>query len=326
MSRISRYQDSMGRFIKQKSCLTQLNPDIKNKIDILVNECDHVVGILLLTVMNSQGKKMNITGHGYHIASGIEMMMYVANIMCNKEYYENKLGKDCVNEIICRMPSIVNICLSNNIESIQGNYNNTSYTKLIKVIHYLTRSINSKMHKLIIEEKFSENDMQENITKTDITKYKFADVVKAKNKIKKLRRIKKEKLEEYVQDRYGFICQLAFVNGWLLGGGDDKTVPHMEKLGTHFANILKVVQDFANLEIDLEHAKGHTKNIIINNGFQISFEMFIENKQKFIEGCIKQGIYTNTVKEIIDLLEYKLDAVIDKSSPDLKSHYTLSND
>lgn len=325
MSRISRYQDSMGRFIKQRSCLTQLSPDIKSKMDILVNECDHVIGILLLTVMNSQGKKMNMTVHGYHIATGIEVMTYSANIMCNKEYYENKLGKECVNEILCRTTSIANTCLSNNIESIQGNYNATNYNKLIKIIHSLTRLMNSKIHKITIDENFS-NDLGDNIIKTDIIKYKFADIVKAKNKIKKLKQIKKEKLDEYVQDRYGFICQLAFVNGWLLGGGDDKAIPQMEKLGTYFANILKVVQDFTNIDIDLEHAKNHTKNTIINNGFQNSFELFIENKQKFIEGCIKQGIYTNTVKEIIDLMESKLDSVIDKSSPDMKSHYTLSNE
>ena len=87
-----------------------------------------------------------------------------------------------------------------------------------------------------------------------------------------------------------------------------------------------IFEDFTNIDNDLEYAKNHTKNTIINNGFQNSFEIFIENKQKVIEGCIKQGIYTNTVKEIIDLMENKLDTVIDKSSPDLKSHYTLSNE
>jgi len=324
MSRISRYQDSMGRFVKQRSCISGMNPEIKNKMDDIINNCDHVISILLLTVMNSQGKKINMNVHGYHIASGIEIMLYTTMINDNKEYYEKKLGKECVSEIINQMPGMVNLCLSHNIESIQDNYLNSN-AKLLKTIYYTTRLINTNLYKLIKETSF---EFESNITKTDAIKYKFEDMVKAINKIKKLKRIKQTSLDNYIQDRYGFICQLALINGWILGGGssDDKNIPHLEKLGTCFGNMVKCVYDFINIENDLEYAKIYTTNTIINNGFQNSFEVFIENKQKFIEGCIKQNIYTNTVKEIIDLLESKLDIAIDKSSPDVKSHYTLTNE
>jgi hypothetical protein len=110
-----------------------------------------------------------------------------------------------------------------------------------------------------------------------------------------------------------------------LGGGDEKTLDSLDKIGTSFANMIKLADDFMNLEKDIENSETYTKNYIVNFGFQNSFEMFIDNKQKFIEGCIILDIYTNTVKEIVDLIECKVDLIIDKSSPDMVSHYTLES-
>lgn len=331
MSRISRYQESMAKFMKQKSYLsslqtTDIDNNIKSNLDEMINECDHVIGILLLTVMNSQGKKSNQSIHGYGLATGIEIMLYTTMIIDDRDYYETRFGRNNVEEIINRTGGIVNICLSNNIESIQDNYTGTTYTKLLKIIHYVTKLLNSRMHKLLSEPIF---EFESNITKTDVIKYKFDNNngninELAKSKIKKLKKIKKDKLDEYINDRYGFVCQTALITGWLLGGGSDKIIPSLEKLGLQFANMIKSIKDFVNLKSDLEHAKIYTKNTVINNGFQLSFETFIENKNKFIEGCIKHNIYTNTVKEIIDLMESKLDGIINESSPDMASHYTLT--
>jgi hypothetical protein len=326
MGRISRYQDSFRRFIKTKSCISKIDTDIQNNIFSMIEGNDNVVGILLLTTLNNQGKKtkMNVL-HGYYIASGLELLLCAINIMDNKEEYEKKMGVNVVTDILSRVCSYVNIALLNNIESLQDNYTSANYGKFIKIIYTLVKLLNTKIHKIFIMPTF---EYEGNIIKTDAIKYKFNDMDQAKNKIKKLKKIKKEKLDIYIANTYGFVCQLAIINGWILGGGDEKIIPQLEKLGTYFGYILKTVKDFEKIENDLENAKihSHSKNTIINNGFQTSFEMFVDNKQKFIEGCIKYNIYTNTVKEIIDLLEQKMDAVIDKSSPDIKSHFTLSNE
>jgi hypothetical protein len=95
------------------------------------------------------------------------------------------------------------------------------------------------------------------------------------------------------------------------------------RLASSFAVMIKTIKDFKNLERDISKAKLYTLNTVINEGFQVSFEKFLDHKQKVIEICIKLDIYTNTVKEIVDLLELDMDQVIDKSSPDLVSQYTL---
>lgn len=325
MSRISRYQDSMSKFIKQKSFITALNEDIKNALTNISNENNHVISIMLLTIMNSQAKLKNQSIHGYYIASGVEYILYVLTLMENKKYYENKYSKKIIDEIITRLPGIVNVCMAQNIESIQNNLseskNNNELNNLFKKVNILMRLNNSKIHNIFLEPSFEFDDL---ITKTDVIKYKFNNIDLAKQKITKLKKIKKENFEDYVKNRYGYACQLSVINGWLLGGGDDKNISALEKIGLNFGFIIKIVEDFINIEKDLDNAKEYTTNIVLNYGFQNCFELFIENKQKFIEGCMTLDIYGNTIKEIIDLLENKLDTIIsDKSSPDLVSHYTL---
>lgn len=326
MGRISRYQESFRRFIKTKSCIATIDPNIRNKLFSIIDSGDNVVAILLLTTLNNKGTntKMNVL-HGYHIASGLELLLCAMVIMDNKEEYDKKFGENIVNDILSRVCSYANISLLNNIESLQDNYTSSNYGKLINIIYTLMRLLNSKIHKILMIPAFEYDGL---ITKTDVIKYKFDDMNKAKNKIKKLKKIKKEKLDVYITDTYGFICQLAIINGWILGGGDEKTIPQLQKLGTQFGFILKTIKDFTNIDNDLDNAsiKLYSTNTIINNGFQLSFETFINNKLQFVAGCIKYQMYTNTVKEIIDLLEVKLDVVIDKSSPDIRSHFTLSND
>lgn len=329
MSRIFRYQDSFRKFIKTKSCIAKIDVDIsgkeiQNKLFSMIDSSNNVVGILLLTILNNQGKKtkMNVL-HGYHIASGLELLLCATMMVDYKKEYYTKFGKNIVNDILNRICSYVNISLLNNIELLQDTYTSVNYGKLIKIIYTLVKIVNSKIHKILHMPTFEYEGF---ITKTDTIKYKFNDMNEAKNKIKKLKKIKKDNLDSFVSDTYGVVGQLVLINGWILGGGDDKIIPQLEKMGTQFGYILKTVQDFLNIENDLDNAKIHSKNTIINNGFQISFETFIENKHKFIEGCIRYNMYTNTVKEIIDLLEINLDTIIDKSSPDVRSHFTLSNE
>ena len=70
MSRIQKYQSSIKRFITSKSTLykdlsdnknldTQLNKDIKNKINYFMDDSDFIMSIFFLTIMSSQNKNNN---------------------------------------------------------------------------------------------------------------------------------------------------------------------------------------------------------------------------------------------------------------------------
>lgn len=320
MSRISRYQESMGRFIKNKSCINELQDQhIKNYIFEIVSEFDHVVSILSLTVLNNQAKKNEKTLHGYYMASSIEMMMILVKLIDNERLYNDKYGYRNVQKIITELIGLINICLSQNVESIQPHY---TKDKMLKIFHTCTRLINKKIGKIISNE---ELEVDKNIKTTDIIKYHFSDIKEVKQKLVRLKQIKESSLIVYINEKYGSVCQLSLELGWILGGGDEKTLPNLDKIGTYFAMMVKLANDFLNIESDIDNGEIYTKNYIVNFGFQNAFELFVDNKQKFIEACILLDIYTNTVKEIIDLIEDKVDEVIDKSSPDMKSHYTLES-
>jgi geranylgeranyl pyrophosphate synthase len=320
MSRISRYQESMVKFIKNKSCINDLQDHhIKSCILEIISEFDHVASILLLTVLNNHGKRNGMTLHGYYISSSIEMMAVIANLLDNDKKYSKKYGTRTVQKIIAELTGLLNVCLSQNVESIQPHF---SKERLLKIFHTCIRLINKRIPKLVSNESL---EIDKKIRATDIIKYHFSDIQKIKHKLVKLKHVKELSLNNFISDKYGSICQLSLELGWLLSGGDEKSIPNLDKVGTYFSIVIKIAADLINLEQDIEDSESYSKNYAVNFGFQNAFEQFIDNKQKFIEGCILLDIYTNTVKEIIDLIENKIDAVIDKSSPDMKSHYTLES-
>jgi hypothetical protein len=82
---------------------------------------------------------------------------------------------------------------------------------------------------------------------------------------------------------------------------------------------MNIEHDLAKLDVT-----GSTDNHIINYGIHESYELFMNNKQKFIEECLKKDMLTDTIKEIISSIEIKVDSVIDETSPDLKSNVSLN--
>ena len=85
--------------------------------------------------------------------------------------------------------------------------------------------------------------------------------------------------------------------------------------------LYKISKDFEIIESDiLNHNKKLSTNYVVNYGLQDSHEIYKENQQKFIEGAMTMGIYTNTIKEILNSIEQRVDYIIDQTSPDLASY------
>jgi hypothetical protein len=319
MSRISRYQDSMNKFIKNKSCITTLEGNIRLTFNNVFDECDNMVPIILLTVMNSLSKKIKMSLHGYYMGCGIELMMTIARLLDNKTHYQKKLGETSYNRLITKMSSKINICLSQNIEHIQSAL---TKEKAIKIFHTTLKILNNKLFDLMDEDNIERGDL---IKRSDVLKYNFTEIDNPKEILHKIKRAKKDSLTSYIQRKFGSVCQTALILGWILGGGDEKMVSTLEKMGTNLGNIMKISYDFKNLERDLKTEGDTTNNYIINCGIQDGFELFIESKIKFIEGCITLDIYTNTVKEVIDVVETRVELFIDNTVADMKSQYTVFN-
>ena len=70
---------------------------------------------------------------------------------------------------------------------------------------------------------------------------------------------------------------------------------------------------------------GITRNYVLNYGLLDSHELFMYNKQKFIEECMILDIYTSTVKEIVNIIDKNIDDIIEQTSPDLRSNLTSTS-
>lgn len=313
MSRISRYQESISKFIKTKSTYSDLIKS-NNKIEEIIKLNNHEASIILLTVLNGQYKKKNLKAHhGYYMASGIDLLM--TNVIVNDDYnyYEIKYGKTMIKNIIVQFPIYATNCLIQNIDTLE-----IVAEKEKKLHSKLLTYLNTKMLTITKHEEF-QSDIK--ATKTDIIKYKFNDK-NTINKYKKINIIPKEKLLEYVNNTYGSVCQCSFIFGWLLGLGDEKVINKFEDIGNELGLMIKLSKDFKNLEKDILSANNTSTNLIVNLGICECFDLFNQTKILFLEGCMRLDVYNITIKEVIDNIEKTFDEYLENTDLDIASKFS----
>ena len=316
MSRISRYQESISKFIKSKSPYSEIiKPNNNNETLLSIN--DHGASIMLLTIFNSQKKKRKFKSHeSYNIASGIDLMMSTVMINDSLNYYKTTFGEAPIKNFTNQSPLYVYECLTKNLETLENIIEKDK-------VHKLQGKIYSYFNKKMLEISMFENIKgTDHVHKTDIIKYKFNNKNIINLKYKKLKIIDKDILVDYVDRTYGAVCKCAFVLGWLLGAGEEKQINNLERLGTHFGLMIKLANDFKNLERDITHADTCSCNIIVNCGIHESFALFDESKLKLIEGCFTLDIYNTTIKEVTDHIEKCFDNCLKNADLELNSRYT----
>lgn len=316
MSRISRYQESLSRFIKTKSPYSEIiKPN--NKIESLLDISEHEATIMLLTIFNGQKKKKKFKSHEpYSIASGIHLLMSIVMINDSLNYYKTLYGDAIIKNFISQAPAYVYECLSKNLETLENAMDKEKIPKLQSKIYSF---FNKKMVNIT---KYEELKAHDKVHKTDIIKYKFNNKNIIELKYRKLKAIDKDVLVEYVERTYGATCQCALVLGWLLSVGEEKQINNFERLGTHLGLLIKLSNDFKNLERDIMNADTCSYNLIVNCGIHECFALFDESKVKILEGCFTLNIYSTTVKEIIDHIEKTFDTYLKNTELELASKYT----
>ena len=307
MSRISRYRDSIDKFFKNKSFINDIDNKYKNYIQEMLSKTDYFVSIVLLTTMNNVSKKNNMSLHGYFIASGIESLYLMNLINENINHYQNKFGNmTTINNMRLLINNNIYRSLAQNIDTISLHI---TKEKIIKVNSFVSKYITQRMERLYDFDKEPHNIWIPN----DFNKYKLYN----KNCAEKLKNIKafnKEDFMKYIDNVYVNICKIALIGGFLLGGGDEKNISNLEKLAVHMGQLIKVATDFNNVNFDIENSTNCIYNSVVSLGFQDAFELFQTSKEKFVEGCMQLDMHTNTIKEIIDLLETRVDTFIDNTN------------
>lgn len=323
MNRIAKYQESIAKFIQTKSHLKNFDDAFKKWINDEINSTDYTLSIILLTTMNNQNKKNKISLHGYYIASSMEFLLVLYRMINDSKEYKNKLDAK-YSIYISNIILILHMSLIQNIESIETQ-TNLQKDKILNMNRSANKYLNDKITKLINTTTHITNKKE--YIKTDVNKFHFKDN-NLKKYFERMRQLEQEELMLYLNGTIGTICELAFGLGWILGCGEVKTLPKIEKISALFGILIKLTMDFDNIEIDLKRnikddSDGSdivTTNYILNFGFQNSFELFLNTKQKFIEMALTHDIFTHTLKDICEKLEEKVEQTIDETSPDLLSN------
>jgi hypothetical protein len=285
MSRIERYQDGINNFIINK---TSIDETIKNKI--LSN--DHLLGIIMASIINLNTKKTNYKVHGYYSAAGIDLL--IINIIENNLYILNNIYS----------------LFHTNFDIIKFPNCNDNSVKILKFgLTYLSSQLNIIFNTKTYEE-------QKRIQKSDLLN------LSTKIKLKDINIIKKEDFNSYLNDKYGTIGEIVFVLGWVIGGGEIKVdfMKELQGMGNKLGILYKIAIDFENIDNDIN--KNYIYNCVLNNGIQESFTFFMDLKIEFLEALFKYNLYTHTIKEVLDLLENKIDVLLKKSNIDMKSTYS----
>jgi hypothetical protein len=291
---------------------------MKSQIYKIMEDSDYTIPIVLLTVLSSQNRRNKTSLHGYYMGCGIELMSIMCRMLEQRNYYIDTIPENEYNKLFIKLSTLINICLSQNVECIQKL---VSKEKTLKMFHDSLKILNEKIFDIMDQNNIT---LGENIKKTDLLKYDFSKISKPKEKIMSLKQINKDDLLNHINKKYGSVCQASIIIGNLLGCGNEN-MKSLEKMGEYLGIMSKISNDFRNLERDLIASKEFSYNYIINFGIQESFELYMDAKTKIIEYCITLDLYSNTMKEVLDLIETRIDNLLGKTKADLKSNYTLSN-
>jgi hypothetical protein len=324
MSRISRYQDGILKFLKTKSFINDTSTTTKTILNELLELSDHIPAVLCLTILNDQCKKNDLKIHGYYLASGIDVLMIIAKICSSRDYFDNKYGNVAIDNLIMETISSFYKCITQNIETLRLSKNGNVNSKLAQLcIEYSTKMLPLITHRQIYHSK-------DKMKKTDL--FCFDIDSKAYLQYKKKNKLDKNTIMDDISKRYGSVCKLAMCLGWVFGQnddtglfklkelGDEKNIANLEALSEHLAIFLKIYDDFTYFERDILSGK-FSLNYVLNYGIKEAYSEFIEAKVNFIEGSMKLGVDTKTSKEIIDMVVKKISEIVEDVSVDMETQY-----
>jgi hypothetical protein len=309
MNRIQKYQDSIDKFLKTRIYLLYLDNNDCNIITNSIKKNDFFVTIFLLTLTNNINKKNKIHQHGYYIGSSMELAF-----LLQRSVEKHKLF-DLNNENYIKITNLINILLSHNLELASGVLSREklmkNYSSVFKLVNNQIISIISNKHNYNIQ----------NAKTSDLVNYRFENIKEIKNMLNKNNFLNEEDIIKYIEKKYCPILEMAALLTWNLAGGQENQIKYIEKLGHYFAFLIKLYYDLGEFETDIKNDIKYNDfygNIIINLGIQKSFEYFMIYKKKFIELSIKMGLFSNTIKEVLDIIETKLDIFIENTIPFLE--------
>ena len=324
-SRIELYQNSIKKFTSSNSVVQ--HHKYKQLIFGIMDTHDFIVPISLLTIMNGQTRKNKFDSvSGYDMALGIELLLFMLEYdehihgITKNTIFDNFREHDFMQLLLL---SNINQLMCQNMKQI-FNLNYKSDNNVKNNVIWCIEKINAEIPTIVEYFNNISNNVHNKIgakliKKTDLKHFNFSNPTYL-NDIRTFRKVRKDLIISYTTNTYCKIISIALMCGWIFGGGSVDMVMNLERLGYHFGILLKISNDFTNIEKDIKNVceQKYTFNYVVNHGLQDAFELFDECKKKFFEGVLTLNILSPTIKEIISMFDNNVSNVIEHSSPDLK--------
>lgn len=322
-NRFHKYQESLKKFIISNSVIN--NYKYKDDMIKLISDDEFDAPIILLTIMKGQITKNKIKlYHGYEMATGIELLILLFNILSDEHKLSENINKKITDTLRITLFAFINECFYRNIDMMPEQYFNNDEISCIKSsgINHLYNKINELITSII---DFKIPEHLDQIGNTDLYKFHFSHNYSLRE-IQTIKQLPKDIIIKFITTTFGNICKLTMILSWILGGSNLDMIDNLERIGYHFGLVLKIAYDFKNLDRDMDIAMKHkySTNYVINMGIQDAFETFDTSKHKFIEGLLTLEIESSTIKEVIDMLDKRVNVILDNSSPDVKQSASSS--
>jgi len=321
MSRINSYRDNLTKNLNK--ILINVNPKTKDLICESLKKYNFIIPIITLSTLNIFNKKYKHDIHGYYLA----LIICLLEVLC--------LNPTISKDIEIEINNLIDDLISSNSSIIKMNIEKES-----DVYQYLMSKMNGKQKEIVNPKDFTETinkisyeingykKIINNIPKFTFVRntlhtvnYNFINE-EMKTKLKNLKKIQPNEIINYVKESFCSLCRLSIVLSSLIGT-DDYDLVKYEKLGKFLGLFIHLGYDFINYETDIEKATLYSDNLIINLGIQKSFELFNKSKEKLVEKCLSNNLYSSTIKDIINNISKNVNEFIERSNVSLGD--TISN-
>ena len=110
-----------------------------------------------------------------------------------------------------------------------------------------------------------------------------------------------ETLKEIIHKKTSSLFEIAFVFGWLFGGGDLKRLEEVKAAASHFGLSFQIVDDFGDRVQDIKN--GRTINLVNVFGEEVAAQIFYEEIEAYKQKIRALGLGSTELFTVVDELK-----------------------
>jgi len=106
-------------------------------------------------------------------------------------------------------------------------------------------------------------------------------------------------VKEIIHKKTTSLFEIAFMFGWLYGGGNFEKIETLKKAAKHFGLAFQIADDIGDMDQDLKNDR--KVNVATLFGLEYAKKMFYEERKLYLQAIDSLKINSNELKNILDL-------------------------